>query len=113
MKILFDENTSYRIIKKLKNDFPEAVHVSTLKLMAAKDVTVFEYARQNGYAIVTFDEDYYTLSLLRGFPPKIIWIRTGNIPTNRLAALLVSYKEAIYSFLQDGSEQSYGCLEIS
>lgn len=61
MRLLFDENTSYRIIKKLQKEFPEAIHVSSVNLLATKDMDIFEYAKQNGFHIVTFDEDYYTI----------------------------------------------------
>jgi predicted nuclease of predicted toxin-antitoxin system len=112
MRLLFDENTSYRVIKKLQIEFPEAIHVSTVKLMASKDINIFEYARQNNYHIVTYDEDYHALSVLRGAPPKVIWIRTGNLPTTLLAELLISRKSEIVYFLSDAWEEDYSCLQL-
>jgi len=77
MKLLFDQNISYRITKILSNSFPEAKHISQVGLLDSTDTGIWEYARQNGFCIVTFDSDYYDLSIVKGSPPKIIWLRIG------------------------------------
>ncbi|MDZ8240291.1 MAG: DUF5615 family PIN-like protein [Nostoc sp. ChiQUE01a] len=38
----------------------------------AEDQSVWEYARQSGFTIVTRDADFNELSILRGFPAKVI-----------------------------------------
>ncbi len=45
------------------------------------DCLIWDYAVQNDYMIVTRDSDYNDLSLVRGFPPKVIWIRRRNCST--------------------------------
>lgn len=112
MKLLLDENISYKLVKKLSNDFPDIIHVKSVTLTSINDTVIFKYAKNNDFAIVTFDEDYFTLSLLNGFPPKIIWLRTGNISTANVEALLKSKRNIINNFLNDNSENAYGCLEI-
>jgi predicted nuclease of predicted toxin-antitoxin system len=47
----------------------------------ADDHEVWNYAQTNGFTIVTRDSDYNELLVLRGFPPKVIWIRRGNCST--------------------------------
>ncbi|MFN3999001.1 DUF5615 family PIN-like protein [Algoriphagus sp.] len=42
------------------------------------------FVKANGYSIVTFDSDFFDLSLIKGHPPKIIWIRTGNLTTDSI-----------------------------
>jgi len=42
------------------------------------DIEIFDFA------IVTFDSDFCDLNTIRGFPPKIIWIRTGNTTTKKI-----------------------------
>nr|WP_199879914.1 DUF5615 family PIN-like protein [Arundinibacter roseus] len=59
MKLLFDDNISYRIVKKLAEIFPGCLHVSRTNLpVPASDRGIWEYARQNSYLIITFDEDF-------------------------------------------------------
>ncbi|MGI8584137.1 MAG: DUF5615 family PIN-like protein [Chitinophagaceae bacterium] len=112
MKLLLDENISFKLVKKLSNDFPDIIHVKSLQLTSINDTVIFNYAKNNNLAIVTFDEDYFTLSVLNGFPPKVIWLRTGNISTRNVEALLKSKRNTVTSFLNDNSVDAYGCLEI-
>ena len=108
MKLLFDQNISFRLLQKIKDLFPEAKQVRELGLENATDLEIFEYATKNDYSIVTFDSDFCDLNILKGFPPKIIWIRTGNITTNNLELILRQKSDLINSFLTE----DFGCLEI-
>jgi predicted nuclease of predicted toxin-antitoxin system len=112
MKLLFDENISYRIVKKVVHAFPESEQVKRLQLMSKKDRVVWEFARQHDFAIVSHDEDYAELSFYHGFPPKVIWLRTGNISTDDLAGLLLSHADMIHRFLVDIGHEASGCLEL-
>ena len=112
MKLLFDENTSFRVLRKITDDFPDSIHVSQVNLLASRDSKIFEFAKLNGYAIVTYDEDYHALSIIHGFPPKVIWIRAGNLPTNKLAQLIIARKTEISDFLSESEEEEYGFLEV-
>lgn len=44
------------------------------------------------------DEDFHRLSVLRGAPPKIVWIRLGNCTTEEVAALLRHHEAALRLF---------------
>ncbi len=88
MKLLFDENLSPRLVAELSAEFPGSVHVHGVGLGAAPDSTVWEYARDNCFVIVSKDSDFADLSVLYGAPPKIVWIRHGNCSTAAIAALL-------------------------
>ena len=72
MKLLFDQKISYRIPHLLDDIFPESKQVKNLKLENSTDRQIWDYAKVNGYCIVTFDSDFYDLSLVQGSPPKII-----------------------------------------
>jgi len=72
MKLLFDQNISFKVSKKIQNIFPEAKHLSDLRLEGSRDIEIWQYAKANNYCIVTFDFDFIDLSTLNGFPPKII-----------------------------------------
>ena len=78
MKLLFDHNLSYKLVGRLADLFPDAEHVRSVNLHAADDRTVWEYARVNGFAMVSKDEDFHQLSFLYGAPPNVVWVRLGN-----------------------------------
>ena len=109
MKLLFDQNISFRIINRISDIFPDSKQVRELGLENSKDVQIFEFAKKHNYTIVTFDSDFCDLVTIRGFPPKIIWLRTGNSTTNKLESLIRKNKELIQIFLSE----NYGCLEIN
>ncbi|TVQ80794.1 MAG: hypothetical protein EA358_01415 [Flavobacteriales bacterium] len=112
MKLLFDQNISFRIVSKLKETFFEARQVRELGLENSTDREIWEYARNNNYTIVTFDVDFYDMSNLYGHPPRIIWLRTGNRKTSDLAKLLINRSEIIQEFLTDASYENIACIEI-
>lgn len=82
MKLLFDENISFRIVKKVKEVFPES----------------------RG-----FDEDFSDLQSLKGFPSKIIWLRMGNSFTLNVLHKLPENIQAIHD-LSDNPQ--LGILEL-
>jgi hypothetical protein len=43
---------------------------------------------EHGCALVTNDKDFPRLSVLRGAPPKVVWLRVGNCATADIARLL-------------------------
>ena len=108
MNLLFDQNISFRLVKRIVDVFPNSKQVRELGLENATDSEIFEFAKNNDYIIVTFDADFCGLSVLRGFPPKIIWIRTGNTTTKNLEILLKSKSEVILQFFKE----NFACLEI-
>jgi predicted nuclease of predicted toxin-antitoxin system len=112
MRLLFDQNISYRIINILSKSFPEAKHVNQLGLEGSTDISIWEYAKSNNYTIVTFDSDYYDLSIIKGCPPKIIWLRIGNTTTDKIAKVLEEDFELITLFITDSSYKDLSCLEM-
>jgi len=100
-KLLFDQNISYRIVRKLKREFNNCKHISNCGLNDKEDPDIWEYAKKNSFTIVTYDSDFYEISLINGYPPKIIWIRSGNLPTNILAKLILENRKLIDSFIND------------
>jgi predicted nuclease of predicted toxin-antitoxin system len=59
---------------------------------------IWQYAGDNGFAIVSKDEDFHRLSILRGPPPKVIWIRLGNCLTEDVIRLLRRRHSEIQAF---------------
>jgi predicted nuclease of predicted toxin-antitoxin system len=112
MKLLFDQNISFRITKKLQNYFSGCLHVSDCKMSDCEDPEIWEYAKENDFVIVTFDSDFYDISIINGHPPKIIWIRTGNLATKEIVQLMIENQETINSFIEDDDFKEISCLEL-
>jgi predicted nuclease of predicted toxin-antitoxin system len=103
LKLLFDQNISYRLVKKIHDAFPLSNHIETLGLTNATDLEIWSFAKENDFTIVSFDGDFLDLNTLYGSPPKIIWIRTGNMTTNNLTNLFFDRKSLIWDFLKDNA----------
>lgn len=112
MKLLFDQNVSFRLIHKLSGVFPEARQVRQIGLENCSDIDIWTHAKLNGFSIVTFDADFFDLSSLNGHPPKIIWLRFGNTTTDALANRLIEKAEIIKEFIEAASHKEFACLEI-
>jgi len=110
--LLLDQNISFRLARLIQNEFPNATHVSSVGLLGARDENIWKYAMINQLAILTFDSDFYDLALVRGVPPKIIWIRTGNLTTREIHQLLLINIKQIFDFLSEDVENSSICLEL-
>ncbi|MBL0315953.1 MAG: DUF5615 family PIN-like protein [Flavobacteriales bacterium] len=109
MKLLFDQNISPKIVALVQSQFSGSQQVRQLGLENAPDSLIFEYAKSHHFSIVTFDSDFVDLSVVKGTPPKIIWLRTGNLSTKSISDLLHNNEISIQSFL-DSDET--GILEI-
>jgi len=103
MKLLYDQNLSYRLVKWLADLFPNSSHVSNHFLTRAGDGVIWEFARANGYTLVTKDADYRDMSLLRGHPPKVVWLRIGNCADRDIENLLRRHAQAILDLETDAS----------
>ncbi len=112
MKLLFDQNISFRITRKLQGYFPGCLHVSDCNLSDSEDPEIWKYAKDYGFAIVTFDSDFYDISIINGHPPKIIWIRTGNLTTKEITKLILDNQKAITTFLDYDDFKNIACLEL-
>jgi predicted nuclease of predicted toxin-antitoxin system len=113
VKLLFDQNISFRVVSLLKELFPETKHVCEFDLQFATDRQIWNFAKENNFDIVTFDSDFYDLVTLYGHPPKLIWLRIGNTSTRNLAYVFSNHSEAITSFLTDSNFKDLACLEIN
>jgi predicted nuclease of predicted toxin-antitoxin system len=98
MRLLFDEQLPEQLCEYLRDVFPGSLHVRRLEAAGASDAAVWELARSRGCALVTKDEDFHRLSVLRGAPPLVVWLRTGNCTTDDLVRLLRERRADIQAF---------------
>jgi predicted nuclease of predicted toxin-antitoxin system len=97
-------------VEILKPHYTEIWHVENITLpQPAKDSAIWDFAKANNAIIVTNDNDFYKLSILKGFPPKVIILRTGNQSNKYITEILIKHVSDIKN-LSESNE--YGLLEI-
>lgn len=104
IKLLFDQNLSWRLAEELSELYPGSAHVRTLELDRSPDEEVWQRAQREDFVIVSKDSDFEQRSLLRGHPPKCIWLRVGNCSTQDIVTLLRKHVGLIEEFGQRETE---------
>jgi len=101
VKLLFDENLSHRLLSAIQSDFPGSVHVRDAGLERADDATIWAYAREHEFTIVSKDADFHQRSFVEGQPPKVVWLRLGNCTTEKVLTTLRRHVDDIRRFERD------------
>jgi len=104
VKLLFDQNISPRILKYFSDQWKDCSQVRFEGLENASDSDIFDYAKAQEFTIVTFDADFLDLNALRGIPPKVIWLNTGNMTTKAITAFLDKNLLHIKHYIDSDSE---------
>jgi predicted nuclease of predicted toxin-antitoxin system len=105
-----DANISWRLVVKLKLHFEECIHVDNTGLaVPAKDLEIWNYALNKNFTIVTNDEDFLNLLNVKGFPPKIVLLKTGNQSNDFILKLLIKHAEDLHAL---NKSSDYGVLEL-
>ena len=100
----FDENLSPRLVATLADLYPDSAQVHQCGLGSSDHLVIWQYAKDNGFAIVSKDSEFEERSVLRGHPPKIIWHRVGNCASAEIAALLRAAAPIVSRFIQEDRE---------
>ena len=66
MKLLFDQNLSFKLCARLADLFPHSNQVRLAGLETADDRAVWEFARSNGFTIVSQDSDFADMAAVFG-----------------------------------------------
>ena len=101
MRLLLDENLSEALLPRLPAAFAGSSHVRMLLGDGAPDRGIWDAARSRGFTIVTLDSDFEALSVLRGAPPKVIWLAIHNPSNARIARLVEARAKMILRFGAD------------
>lgn len=109
MKLLFDQNLSPRLVRRLADLYPGSEHVFNVGLERSDDIDVWDYAREQGFMITSKDSDFNELSVIRGFPPKVVRIRRGNCSTNDIEEMLRQDFESVKDLAENPAK---GLLEL-
>jgi predicted nuclease of predicted toxin-antitoxin system len=109
MKLLFDQNLSFKLCRQLADIFPGSNQVRLLGMAEAADRDIWEHAKINGFVLVSQDADFADMATLYGPPPKVIWLRCGNQTTDTIEKRLRDHEEEIIAFERDDTA---ACWEI-
>jgi predicted nuclease of predicted toxin-antitoxin system len=83
VKLLLDQNLSYRMLDRLDAAFPGSSH--------------------------THDVDFFERSLILGAPPKVLWLNCGNSSTDYVLDHILQRREEIRNL---DSDPTLSCLEL-
>ncbi len=95
-RILIDENLPRSLVAKLGG---ACTHASEIAAQAS-DTLLWEYARERNWIILTRDTDFFDRLILYGSPPKIVWVRLGNLRRTELVETIGSRWEAILDLIE-------------
>lgn len=101
MKLLFDQNISPNLVALLADVFPGSLHVREAGLERATDESVWRFALERGFAIVTKDSDFQERSQMAGSAPRVVWVRRGNCSTREIEAMLRKHASRIAALEQE------------
>jgi predicted nuclease of predicted toxin-antitoxin system len=99
VRLLLDENLSERLVRTLAPRFPDSLHVRTVRMGGASDSDIWNLAVRESCVLVTRDEDFVSLSVVRGPPPKVVWLNVGNTRADAITRLMLGSADAIEGFV--------------
>jgi len=84
IRVLIDENLPATLALKLGC---ECLHATDLASQPT-DKTLWDHARRENWTLLTKDADFFEQLAINGAPPKVVWLRTGNLRRAELEAML-------------------------
>jgi predicted nuclease of predicted toxin-antitoxin system len=101
LKLLSDHNISHKLVARVVDLFPESSQTRLLNLSRTNDAQLWLIAKTHGFVFVTKDKDVAELAILRGAPPKVLWLRMGNCRTVAIERVLRANFEVIENLVAD------------
>ena len=101
--------SQFQALPSRRRSFSGIESCSLLSLSEVGDQVLWDYAKENGFAIVSQDADFAEMAVLQRSPPKVIWLRAGNQSTEDVSSLLLRHADLILAF---GDDLEAACLEI-
>lgn len=101
MKLFLDHNISHKLVARLADIFPNSTQTRLLNFGRTNDPQLWLFAKAHDFIFVTKDSDLAELAILRGAPPKVIWLRMGNCKTAIIERTLRANLRAIADFASD------------
>jgi|GEM_PF-666038 predicted nuclease of predicted toxin-antitoxin system len=63
MKLLLDQNLSRKLVIEIETVYPDSCHLTSILPENSSDRNIWEHALENGFVIVTKDDDFEQRSL--------------------------------------------------
>jgi predicted nuclease of predicted toxin-antitoxin system len=100
VKFLVDAQLPRSLAELLQSFGHDVVHTLDLpQKNRTSDENLCQLARSEQRVLVTKDNDFVDSFFLRGLPPKLLFVTTGNISNNELLALFRGNLQSIVAFL--------------
>jgi predicted nuclease of predicted toxin-antitoxin system len=99
MRVLLDENLSYKLTHRLIDLFPCIIHVRQIGLQSANDDQIWQRAKQYDLLITT-DRDFIELIARDGPPPKVVRVERCDVKLAELEAMFRHEALRIYTFFR-------------
>jgi predicted nuclease of predicted toxin-antitoxin system len=114
VKLLLDANLSPRLTDLLKKQGVESVHVRERSLQDADDDSIFDFAAEGDYVLVSEDTDFGEILAHRNANrPSVILLRSGEpLTPDEQAAILVANLPAVADDVEAGSIVVFGRARI-
>jgi predicted nuclease of predicted toxin-antitoxin system len=110
VKLILDQNLSYRLVAMLQPIFADVQHVRPLGMAEAKDTDIWNYAKLTRSVVVSKDSDFFPYALLSPPPPKFIWVNIGNASTEDIYDLIRERHLEIVDFINNPEETVFPLL---
>ncbi|MFZ4695765.1 MAG: DUF5615 family PIN-like protein [Verrucomicrobiia bacterium] len=88
MNFLVDHHLPIALVRWLQSKGHASTHVCDAQLNRSQDVDIWNYAAQHGQTIISKDEDFIDLALLRTEAVPVVWVRIGNCRKQALIAAM-------------------------
>ena len=105
MRLLIDQNLSWRLKTLLAGVFEEIAHVEEFGMDETPDDEIAIFAARGGWLLLTKDHDFVGIALTNGPPMKVIHLGIGNGPVTEARDAILRHRERIQAFADD-SERS-------
>ena len=110
MKLLIDQNISSQIIDSIQDVFEGSVHVNQLEFTNMTDYTLWNYALENDFVLVSTDKAFFNYSIISDKLSKVVYVGGGLINNTKLEWVLRINEQVLTQFKQ---AESLTCLELN
>lgn len=97
MRLLIDENLPATLADLLP---VESYHARKFGINPS-DQELWKAARKEELVILTRDTDFFDRLMIEGPPPKVVWVRLGNLRRRELEMVLLELWPRIASLLEE------------
>jgi len=87
-RFLVDNQLPAALARWLESQGGQAEHVLAVQLAQSRDELIWDRAARDGAVIVSKDEDFAQMTLVRPEPVAVVWLRMGNCRTPVLLAAM-------------------------